>query len=93
MAYLLFSVYSACVCVCVCECACVGVPAEQFPLMRKARRRFLGDAMKYLEGSSARTNKLLMFTAQKFLEAGLIRVGICTCMCVCVYMCVCKYKG
>lgn len=88
-AYLLFSFYSACVCVCVCECACVGVPAEQFPLMRKARRRFLGDVMKYLEGNSARTNKLLMFTARKFLEAGLIRVGTCTYMCVCVRIYVC----
>lgn len=53
MAYLLFSVYSACVCVCVYECACVGVPAEQFPLMKKARRRFLGDVMKYWEGNNA----------------------------------------
>lgn len=56
MAYLPFSVYSACVCVCVCERACVlavGVPGEQFPLMTKARRRYLGDVMKDLEGNSA----------------------------------------
>lgn len=38
---------------------------------------------------AARTNKLLMFTSQKFSGAGLFRVGICTCMCVSVCMCVC----
>lgn len=40
-------------CVSVRVCWRVGVPGEQFPLMRKARRRYLGDVMKDLEGNSA----------------------------------------
>lgn len=33
-------------------CWLVGVPTEQFPLMRKVRRRYLGEVMKDLEGNS-----------------------------------------
>jgi len=39
-------------CVSVRVCWRVGAPAEQFPLMRKVRRRYLGDVMKGLEGNS-----------------------------------------
>lgn len=37
---------------------------------------------------AGRTNKLLMFTAQKFLEAQLFRVAMRTCTCVRVCVCV-----
>lgn len=39
-------------CVSVRVCWPVGVPTEQFPLMRKAERRYLGEAMKDLGGNS-----------------------------------------
>lgn len=87
------------VCASVRVCWRVGVPAEQFPLMRKARRRYLGDVMKDLEGNivgSFQRELIINVYSLKVFRSSAGR-SMCQCVrtCVCMYVCVyvCKYKG
>lgn len=65
-----------------------GVPAGQFPLTGKVRRRYLGDVMKDLQGNSrgsCQSRLIVNVYSLKVFRSPAVQ-GICVCTYACVYI-------